>query len=76
VELTGSVFMGADPMYQDGMLVEQPDPVDLLLGLNVQMKNGFFVSAGWRTNLTFDVPGGSASGFNFRIGYHPGVRGR
>jgi outer membrane protein OmpA-like peptidoglycan-associated protein len=75
VELTGSVFTGADP-YLDDTLVEQPNPVDLLLGLNLQMENGFFVSAGWRTNLTFDVSDETASGFNFRIGYHPGVRGR
>ena len=82
VELTGSVYRGADPMYRGGptyrgdQLVEQPNPVDLLLGLNVQMESGFFVSAGWRTNFKFDVSGETASGFNFRIGYHPGVRGR
>jgi outer membrane protein OmpA-like peptidoglycan-associated protein len=76
VELTGSVYTGADPMYRDDGLVEQPNPVDLLLGLNVQMEGGFFVSAGWRTNVNFDVSDETASGFNFRIGYHPGVRGR
>ncbi len=70
VELTGSIFAGLDPF------VEQPNPVDLLLGLNVQLENGFFVSAGWRTNFTFDIPDETASGFNFRIGYHPGVRGK
>jgi outer membrane protein OmpA-like peptidoglycan-associated protein len=76
VELTGSVFTGADPMYRGGTSVEQPNPVDLLLGLNIQMEGGFFVSAGWRTNFNFDVSGETASGFNFRIGYHPGVRGK
>lgn len=67
-ELTGSVFSDAG--------FEQTDPVDLLLGVNVQMDNGFFVSAGWRSNLNFDQTDETASGFNFRIGYHPGVRGR
>jgi outer membrane protein OmpA-like peptidoglycan-associated protein len=73
-ELTGSVFTDADS--------EQTNPVDLLLGLNVQLPSGFFLSAGWRSNLTYEGPDNfgpgehGASGFNVRIGYHPGVRGK
>jgi outer membrane protein OmpA-like peptidoglycan-associated protein len=67
-ELSGSAFSGAD--------FQQTDPVDLLVGLNFQMDNGFFLTAAWRTNFNFDpVDSETASGFNFGIGYHPGVRG-
>jgi len=73
-ELTGSIYTGAD--------FDQTNPVDLLVGLNVQLPSGFFLSAGWRTNLTYESPGDfgagehGATGFNVRIGYHPGIRGR
>lgn len=73
-ELTGSVFTDAD--------FDQTNPVDLLVGLNLQLPSGFFLSAGWRTNFTYEGPDDfgtgehGASGFNFRIGYHPGARGK
>ena len=49
---------------------------DLLLGLNVHLANGLFLSGAWRTNLNYDVTSTTSSGFNFRVGYHPGIHSK
>jgi outer membrane protein OmpA-like peptidoglycan-associated protein len=58
-------------------------PVDASIGLTWQGSNGVFVGGGlnWRLNLdgrsdfgNFGDESGDALGFEFRIGYHPGVR--
>ena len=67
VELTGSVYNGAD--------YGQTDPVDILAGLIYQMDNGVFVTASIRSNVNQAAEGVTASGFNMSIGYHPGTRG-
>jgi hypothetical protein len=66
-EITGQSFTGTD--------FDQTDPVDVLLGLTFNSQNGFFVTAGWRTNVNLGIDGETASGFNVSIGYHPGIRG-
>ncbi len=76
VELTGSVYLGEDLMYRGVEVIGQPNPVDLLLGLNIHLANGLFLSGAWRTNLNYSVSGSTASGFNFRFGYHPGIHSK
>ena len=59
-------------------------PVNATFGLTWQGKNGVFAGAGINWNLHmdgrdsffsgFDTPTGDAAGWQFRIGYHPGVR--
>jgi outer membrane protein OmpA-like peptidoglycan-associated protein len=58
-------------------------PFELFLGAHYQAANGLYFGAGglWNTNHIDrgDVPGaesegGDSMGFQFRIGYHPGVR--
>ena len=61
----------------------QDGPVNASLGLTWQGSNGLFAGAGINYNVrldgrseagTFDDETGDALGFQFRIGYHPGVR--
>ncbi len=58
-------------------------PIDASLGLTWLGGNGMFIGGGlnWRLRLdgrsefgNFEDEGGDALGFEFRIGYHPGVR--
>jgi len=59
-------------------------PVNAVLGLTWQGKNGVFAGAGigWNFNMSgrsdfingFENRTGDAAGWQFRIGYHPGVR--
>ena len=62
---------------------EQDGPVNASLGLTWMGARGLFVGAGVNWNMAlsgredfgpFDNEGGDALGFQFRIGYHPGVR--
>jgi outer membrane protein OmpA-like peptidoglycan-associated protein len=62
---------------------EQKGPVNASLGLTWQGANGIFAGAGINYNLRLDSRSdaggfedetGDALGFQFRIGYHPGVR--
>jgi outer membrane protein OmpA-like peptidoglycan-associated protein len=79
-------FTGAQ--IQEGTLLVPVDsvqdgPVNASLGLTWQGRNGVFAGAGINYNLrldgrsdagSFDDETGDALGFQFRIGYHPGVR--
>jgi outer membrane protein OmpA-like peptidoglycan-associated protein len=59
-------------------------PVEATLGLTWQGKNGVFAGAGigWNLNMSgrsdlisgFENRTGDAAGWQFRVGYHPGVR--
>ncbi len=59
-------------------------PIDLTLGLTWQARNGFFAGVGWNWNMALDGRSefgsqfsdetGDAWGWQFRVGYHPGVR--
>ena len=62
---------------------EQDGPVNASLGLTWQGRNGFFAGAAVNYGLRFDGrsqfgsfedEGGDYGGFQFRLGYHPGVR--
>ena len=61
---------------------EQKGPINAALGLTWQRSNGFFVGTGINWNLRIsgrsdfgaEDETGDALGFQFRIGYHPGVR--
>jgi outer membrane protein OmpA-like peptidoglycan-associated protein len=49
--------------------------VQVALGATYQMRNGFFAGAGITHNFNIDEVGaGSKTGFQVRLGYHPGVR--
>ena len=80
VLLTGAVpaVVGAPPVES-----RQNGPLNATLGLTWQSARGLFAGAGINYNLRldgrsespgFDDEGGDAVGFQFRIGYHPGVR--
>ena len=81
VVLTGAVpaQFGAFPPVNS----QQSGPVNASLGLTWLGRNGFFAGAGINYNLGLagrsDLSGyesetGDAIGFQFRVGYHPGVR--
>jgi len=61
---------------------EQSGPVNASIGLTWLGRNGLFAGAGvnWglgidgRSDFGFEDEGGDFVGFEFRIGYHPGVR--
>jgi outer membrane protein OmpA-like peptidoglycan-associated protein len=72
----GTVLVPIDSL-QDG-------PINASLGLTWQGSKGLFVGAGVNFSLaidgrseagSFDDEAGDAIGFEFRIGFHPGVRG-
>jgi hypothetical protein len=79
-------FTGAQ--IQEGTLLVPVDsaqngPVNASLGLTWQGRNGVFAGAGVNYNVrldgrsdagSFDDETGDGVGFQFRIGYHPGVR--
>jgi outer membrane protein OmpA-like peptidoglycan-associated protein len=79
-------FTGAQ-IQQGSLLVPidslQKGPVNASVGLTWLGSNGLFAGAGVNYNLrldgrsnfgSFEDEGGDALGFEFRIGYHPGVR--
>jgi outer membrane protein OmpA-like peptidoglycan-associated protein len=70
--------IGAIPIFS-----EQQNPVNATIGLTWLGRNGMFAGAGLNWNLglngrsdfgSFEDETGDAIGFQFRLGYHPGVR--
>src|SRR3954469_8690921 len=73
---------------QDGsispLVTDLNSPINATFGLTFQARNGFFAGAGINWNLHmdarnnffsgFDNRTGDSSGFQMRLGYHPGVR--
>ena len=86
-ELHGEIFSG-DVVETLGPTIlppasEQDGPVNASIGLTWTGRNGFFAGAGinWNMGLSgrddfgsFENESGDALGFQFRLGYHPGVR--
>jgi outer membrane protein OmpA-like peptidoglycan-associated protein len=86
--LSDAVTLTTPVVAADGSLspltTELTSPVNATFGLTWQGKNGVFAGAGINWNLHmdgrdsffsgFDTPTGDAAGWQFRIGYHPGVR--
>ena len=69
VELTGAAYTGAS--------VSQTNPVDILLGFNLELYKGATLSGAFRRNLNaLDLSLDRPNGLNVRIAYHPGVRGK
>jgi outer membrane protein OmpA-like peptidoglycan-associated protein len=81
------VYSGASIVGEDGslppLISDSDSPAHFTVGLTWLGKNGLFAGAGmnWRLGLdgrsnfgSFDDESGDAVGFQFRIGYHPGVR--
>jgi outer membrane protein OmpA-like peptidoglycan-associated protein len=82
VALKGVTIQAIDG-NQVPFLSEQKGPINASLGLTWQGRNGVFAGAGvnWNMRLngrsefgSFDDETGDALGFEFRFGYHPGVR--
>jgi len=70
--------IGAIPIFS-----EQKNPMNATIGLTWLGRNGMFAGAGLNWNLglngrsdfgSFEDETGDAIGFQFRLGYHPGVR--
>ena len=86
-ELHGEIYSG-DAVEITGptilpLLSEQDGPVNATIGLTWLSARGLFVGAGLSWNLavsgredfgSFENESGDSLGFQFRIGYHPGVR--
>ncbi len=81
VEFTGAQIQGGSLLIP--VSSEQNGPINASLGLTWQGRNGFFAGAGINYNLrldgrsdsgSFENETGDAAGFQFRLGYHPGVR--
>ena len=86
--LSDSVTLTSPVVAEDGSLspltTTLNSPVDAVVGLTWQGKNGVFAGAGISWNLhmdsrdsffsTFENRTGDAAGWQFRLGYHPGVR--
>jgi len=81
------VYSGVGLVGEDGSIPPSLSLADssthFTLGVTYTARNGFFAGAGanWRLAMdgrsdfgTFEDEGGDAFGFQFRIGYHPGVR--
>jgi len=80
------VFTGAQIAVAPGpfpVRSEQDGPINASIGLTWQGPNGLFAGAGINYNLRlngrsdaggFEDESGDALGFQFRLGYHPGVR--
>lgn len=69
----------ADRVAADGTLIPLLSPIDnpvqVAVGATYVMNNGLFAGAGLTYNFAQDVVGsGSKTGFQFRLGYHPGTR--
>ena len=86
-ELHGEFYAGdtveSRAVDQLSFFSENDGPVNASLGLTWISSRGMFVGAGLNWNLalsgredfgSFENEGGDALGFQFRIGYHPGVR--
>ena len=86
--LSDSVTLSTPVIAADGSLspltTNLTSPVDATFGLTWQGKNGVFAGAGISWNLHMDSRShffsdfedrtGDAAGWQFRLGYHPGVR--
>jgi peptidoglycan-associated lipoprotein len=86
--LSDSVTLSTPVIAADGSLspltTTLTSPVDATFGLTWQGKNGVFAGAGINWNLHMDSRShffsgfedrtGDAAGWQFRLGYHPGVR--
>jgi outer membrane protein OmpA-like peptidoglycan-associated protein len=77
-ELTTDLTL-AERAGDDGSLLPLVSPVDnpvqAALGATFVARNGFFAGAGVTYNFNVDgVGSGSKTGFQVRLGYHPGVR--
>jgi outer membrane protein OmpA-like peptidoglycan-associated protein len=86
--LSDAVTLSTPIVASDGSLspltTELTSPVNATLGLTWQGKNGVFAGAGINWNLhmdsrdtffsAFEDRTGDAAGWQFRLGYHPGVR--
>src|SRR6266542_2780580 len=86
--LSDSVTLSTPVIAADGSLspltTNLTSPVDATFGLTWQGKNGVFAGAGINWNLHMDSRSsffsgfedrtGDAAGWQFRLGYHPGVR--
>jgi outer membrane protein OmpA-like peptidoglycan-associated protein len=86
-ELHGEIYSGDSVDVRVPSILpansEQDGPVNASIGLTWTGARGLFVGAGVNWNLglsgredfgSFENEGGDALGFQFRIGYHPGVR--
>jgi len=86
-ELHGEIYSGdtveSRSVDQLNYFSENDGPVNASLGLTWIGGNGMFVGAGLNWNFAvsgredfgnFENEGGDSLGFQFRIGYHPGVR--
>ena len=86
-ELHGEMYSGDTVEVQGASILPldsvQENPVNASIGLTWISGNGLFLGAGlnWNMNLSgredfgnFENESGDALGFQFRIGYHPGVR--
>jgi outer membrane protein OmpA-like peptidoglycan-associated protein len=86
--MSDTVTLTSPLIAQDGsissLVTELTSPVNATLGLTWQGKKGIFAGAGINWNLHmdsrdsffsgFDNRTGDSSGFQMRVGYHPGVR--
>ena len=86
--LSDAVTLSTPIVASDGspspLTTELTSPVNATLGLTWQGKNGVFAGAGINWNLHMDSRDtffsgfedrtGDAAGWQFRVGYHPGVR--
>jgi outer membrane protein OmpA-like peptidoglycan-associated protein len=78
-------FLGVQPAVIGAIPIfsEQQHPVNATVGLTWLARNGVFAGAGVNWNLglngrsdfgSFEDETGDAIGFQFRLGYHPGIR--
>ena len=86
-ELHGEMYTGDTVEVRGASILPldsaQENPVNASIGLTWISRGGLFLGGGlnWNMNLSpredfgsFENEGGDALGFQFRIGYHPGVR--
>jgi outer membrane protein OmpA-like peptidoglycan-associated protein len=76
VVFTRTGFVGQDGTIPP-LVTPQSSPVNLNIGAIWQGQSGVFAGAGVQFNLNQpddNIEFGSKTGFQFRIGYHPGVR--
>jgi outer membrane protein OmpA-like peptidoglycan-associated protein len=75
ITLRNPQFFGFDGSQQPSVSTADK-PVDLAFGATWLSARGFFAGAGvnFALNTGGDVGAGSKTGFQFRLGYHPGVR--
>lgn len=75
ITLQNATFLGFDGS-QPPAVTTADKPVDFALGATWLSDRGFFAGAGvnFALNTRGDVGAGSKTGFQVRLGYHPGVR--